>query len=77
MKVALQSLRRMVHKSALAGKDDPSIAQGLWNILPTGPTPTSFETTYFLCRTRCEARESMRTQLPMAMKPTSAVSLSA
>ena len=28
MKVGLHSLRHMVHNSALAGKDDPSISQG-------------------------------------------------
>ena len=37
MKLALHCLRRMVYNFALAGKDDPSIAQGLWSILPAGP----------------------------------------
>jgi hypothetical protein len=43
MKVALYCLHRTVHNPALAGKDDPSISQGLWSILPAGPKTTDFE----------------------------------
>jgi hypothetical protein len=43
MKVAHHCLRRMVHNPALAGKDDPSISQGLWSILPAGPKPNVLE----------------------------------
>jgi hypothetical protein len=43
MKVALHCLHRMVHDPALAGKDDPSISQDLWSILPVGPKSTVFE----------------------------------
>ena len=44
MKVAFHCLRRRVHNPALAGKDGPSISQGLWSSLPAGPKPTVSET---------------------------------